>query len=142
MHIYESHMGGFYTSNDEIDYDDLYCDQCGDSDLYLGEAHTLKEVLGLITDDRVSAEYVKEFIDELFGVSLIMPSEEDLYSKKFVRRTDKNGREYPHCTILNDYCYECDEIDFSDAYCEMCGYNMEYEIIKVNPPEILNATID
>ena len=32
MHIYESHLGGFYTSDEEISHDNLYCDSCGDSD--------------------------------------------------------------------------------------------------------------
>lgn len=36
MYLYEGHMGGFYTSEDEIDYDDLYCEQCGDSDSLIG----------------------------------------------------------------------------------------------------------
>lgn len=25
MYLYESHLGGYYTSEDEIPYEDLYC---------------------------------------------------------------------------------------------------------------------
>ena len=31
-YIYESHMGGLYCSDEELDYESLYCDSCGDSD--------------------------------------------------------------------------------------------------------------
>ena len=35
-YYYENHMGGWYTSEYELDYDDLYCEECGDSDWELG----------------------------------------------------------------------------------------------------------
>ena len=28
MYLYESHMGGLYTSENELDYEYLYCEQC------------------------------------------------------------------------------------------------------------------
>lgn len=31
-YVYESHMGGLYTSNEEIPFEDLLCEECGDSD--------------------------------------------------------------------------------------------------------------
>ena len=37
MYIYESHIGGYYASDEEYDYDELYCETCGDSDRLLGE---------------------------------------------------------------------------------------------------------
>jgi hypothetical protein len=38
MYFYENHLGGnIYTTDYEQDYDDLYCDECGDSDTFLGE---------------------------------------------------------------------------------------------------------
>lgn len=37
MYIYESHMGGYYASDEEYGYDELYCETCGDSDHLLGE---------------------------------------------------------------------------------------------------------
>lgn len=140
MYFYESHMGGFYTSDTILDYEDLYCDQCNDTDWLLGEAHTVKEFLELL--DGYSAEYIKEYVSDTFHVDLTLPSEEELNCKKYIPKIDKNGREYPHCKILNDYCYEDEDVDFSDAYCERCGYNLEYELIMANPPEILNTTID
>lgn len=35
MYLYESHLGGYYISEDEIPYENLYCETCGDSDQYL-----------------------------------------------------------------------------------------------------------
>lgn len=35
LYIYESHLGGnLYVTTYEQDYDDLYCEECGDSDTY------------------------------------------------------------------------------------------------------------
>ena len=50
MYIYESHLGGLYTSDEYLDYDDLYCEQCGDSDWLIGYADTRKEAWDLLTD--------------------------------------------------------------------------------------------
>lgn len=33
FYIYEDHLGGgYYLEDHELDYDELYCEQCGDSD--------------------------------------------------------------------------------------------------------------
>ena len=51
MYIYECHMGGLYTSDTCLDYDDLYCEQCGDSDWLVGYATTREEAWNLLKDD-------------------------------------------------------------------------------------------
>ena len=43
MYIYESHMGGLYSSFESLDWDDLYCEQCGDSDWEIGNFETAEE---------------------------------------------------------------------------------------------------
>ena len=48
MYIYENHMGGLYSSDYQLDFDDLYCEQCGDSDTHLGHADTWEEVLPML----------------------------------------------------------------------------------------------
>lgn len=50
MYIYESHLGGFYVTKDEIEPEWLHCDQCGDSDWPIGCAETKEEAFKLITD--------------------------------------------------------------------------------------------
>lgn len=31
-YIYESHLGEYYATDEELDYEDTYCETCGDSD--------------------------------------------------------------------------------------------------------------
>lgn len=69
MYIYESHMGSLYTSDDILDYDDLYCEQCCDSDWLIGHAETKEEAWELLNDDTDinggcwDYDYVQEFIN-------------------------------------------------------------------------------
>ena len=65
MYIYESHMGGLYVS--EFELDDLYCEQCGDSDTYIGEAYTLEEASKLLKDNDYCEMYVPDYIDEFLS---------------------------------------------------------------------------
>lgn len=51
MFIYECHMGGFYTSEHKLSFDEIYCEQCGDSDHLIGEADTAKEAWDLFKND-------------------------------------------------------------------------------------------
>lgn len=56
-------MGGLYASEDFLDYDDLYCEECGDSDTYIGVANNAKEARKLLGNDG----YAKEFIKKTFS---------------------------------------------------------------------------
>lgn len=69
MYIYESHMGGLFVSDDELDYEQTYCEECGDSDFLLGYAETREEAWNLLKDDTNingsggwNYEYVQEFL--------------------------------------------------------------------------------
>lgn len=71
MYIYESHLGGLYTSDRYLDFDELYCEQCGDSDWLVGYAATREEAWELLKDDTDidgcggwSYDYVQEFLNE------------------------------------------------------------------------------
>lgn len=44
-YVSESHLGGLYTSDDYIPSDELYCEQCGDSDLCLGYYNTFRKFI-------------------------------------------------------------------------------------------------
>ena len=70
MYIYENHMGGLYTSEEPLDYEDLYCEQCGDSDSLIGFAKTRKEAWRLLKDHTdingsggFNCSYIQEFIN-------------------------------------------------------------------------------
>ena len=70
MYIYQGHLGSLYTSDECLDYDDLYCEQCGDSDWLIGYAATKEEAWDLLTDytdidgsGGYSYDYIQTFID-------------------------------------------------------------------------------
>ena len=71
MYIYENHMGGLFTSDRELSYEECYCKTCGDSDWLIGEADTREEVIELLRDEDGSIpytdEYMQEFLNENFG---------------------------------------------------------------------------
>lgn len=48
MYVYESHLGGLYLSYSYLDYDDTYCEECGDSDWFLGEFSDWEDFIGQI----------------------------------------------------------------------------------------------
>lgn len=69
MYIYQGHLCSLYTSDEYLDYDDLYCEQCGDSDWLIGCATTRAEAWELLKDDTDingsggwDYNYVQEFI--------------------------------------------------------------------------------
>lgn len=69
MYIYQSHMGELYTSDDELDYEQTYCETCGDSDWLIGYAETREEAWELLKDDTNingsggwDYDYVQEFL--------------------------------------------------------------------------------
>lgn len=70
MEVYENHMGGIYFDDDVLSFDDLYCEQCGDSDWHLGHADTWDDVLEMLkweSSDNETNEYkyCQDYMDEL-----------------------------------------------------------------------------
>ena len=70
MYIYEGHMGGLYTSDNVLDYEDTYCKTCGDSDWLIVHANTREEAWNLLKDDTDidgsggwDYDYVQEFVN-------------------------------------------------------------------------------
>lgn len=70
MYIYQGHLGSLYTSDEYLDYDDLYCEQCGDSDWLIGCVTTRAEAWELLKDDTDingsggwDYDYVQRFIN-------------------------------------------------------------------------------
>jgi len=70
MYFYESHLsGGIYSSEERIDWEYLYCDTCGDSDLEIGQASNAEELKKLLYNDyfyQCCDEYIDRFIKETF----------------------------------------------------------------------------
>lgn len=71
MYIYEGHMGGLYTSDEPLDDEDLYCEECGDSDWLVGYAATREDAWNLLKDDTDingsggwDYDYIQEFLKQ------------------------------------------------------------------------------
>jgi len=69
MYIYESHMGGLYTSDYPLNYEQTYCETCGDSDWLIGYAETREEAWEILKDyTNINGsggwdyDYVQEFL--------------------------------------------------------------------------------
>lgn len=66
VYVYESHLGGgLYTSFEPLEYDELYCESCGDSDTdygYFATREELKELLYDWNDCNCDYDTVKDFM--------------------------------------------------------------------------------
>ena len=51
MYLYEGHMGTLYTTDYEMHFGDLYCEQCGDSDRLVGEFNSAIDALIYMAND-------------------------------------------------------------------------------------------
>ena len=51
MYIYESHMGYLYTSSTPLTYEQIHCEQCGETDWLIGYAATRAEAWDLLKDE-------------------------------------------------------------------------------------------
>lgn len=63
-YLYEGHMGCYYWTQEEREYEDLYCETCGDCDFFLGTFETVEELKELIRDGHFAEEYVEEILQE------------------------------------------------------------------------------
>ncbi|MCD7725852.1 MAG: hypothetical protein LUI12_09965 [Clostridiales bacterium] len=68
-YIYESHLGGYFTSTEEIDFEYLHCEECGDCDWLVGQASNRAEAKALLwTEEYDTEDYdgseIQKFIEE------------------------------------------------------------------------------
>ena len=45
MYYYAGHLGGWFTSDYELSYEETYCEVCGDGDCLIGYYETEEEFL-------------------------------------------------------------------------------------------------
>lgn len=91
-YLYESHLGSLYISDDYIDDDELYCEECGDSDWLLGQFNSIEEFWNLIEDKvdiRGSGGYALQYIYPIIVVGFELDDKLDF----------DNGIDWPlYCT--------------------------------------------
>lgn len=73
MYVYEGHMGSLYATDYQLSYDERHCEQCGDTDWFLGTADTkdeawelLKDITNMNGSGGWDYDYVQEFINSNF----------------------------------------------------------------------------
>lgn len=49
-YLYDNHLGGFYSTKEQLSNEECYCDFCNDYDAELGEYNTLQEAWSLLKD--------------------------------------------------------------------------------------------
>lgn len=63
-YLYEGHMGCYYWTLEEQEYEDLYCETCGDCDFFLGTFETEAELKELIMGGHFAEEYCEKILEE------------------------------------------------------------------------------
>lgn len=71
MYIYEGCLGELYVLDEALDYEELFCETCGDSDYLIGFANNRKEAWNMLKGGMDindgsggwNRSYVKEFIE-------------------------------------------------------------------------------
>lgn len=66
MWFYESHLGGLYWSNKQLDSYTLYCETCNDVDKEIGEFDTPQEFLDSAYWLDYDVEYICDLINSAF----------------------------------------------------------------------------
>ena len=92
-YLYESHLGGLYASDEELDYDSLYCSQCGDSDWPIGTFENIKDFWELVKADcdidgsgGIALAYLFPIMIEIFDLPDVVDCDDGYcsYSDKYI----------------------------------------------------------
>ena len=74
VYIYKSHLGGLYVETDDIPWDDLYCETCGDSDELLFSTDNLEDVAKYFRDE--GEMYLVSDIQSVYNICETLLKEE------------------------------------------------------------------
>ena len=137
MYIYESHLGGFYSSEYPLEFDDLYCEECGDSDREIGEFSSAEELWDYIKphdlacldcDKAYHCENECELVD-----SDIPYSYDILYTMDFLKKEFDVEKRYVYL-ICEDketkqiYTHFCEEKEWGDYHSLPNSFSLNEEL--------------
>ena len=74
VYIYKSHLGGLYVETEDIPWDDLYCETCGDSDELLFSTDDLEDVAKYFLDE--GDMYLASDIQSVYNICETLLKEE------------------------------------------------------------------
>ena len=64
MWLYEGHMVGLFLDDEPLQFDECYCETCGDSDTEIGQVEIAEDVLSLLAVDiSVIPEFCGLYLD-------------------------------------------------------------------------------
>ena len=71
MYLYQSHMGGLYSEEESLPWEELYCETCGDSDIEIGNFESAIDVLKYMADeidanDGHGGYFIEDVLDALY----------------------------------------------------------------------------
>lgn len=124
MYVYESHLGGLYVEDGRWDYEDLYCEECGDSDRCLGRFNDIREVIACLAEDiniygsgGYDLEYVIETLSGFGTIPLDEAKQIILENSTCVKCTDckwfeGHDGDKPICENKEDCMYDEQPFDF------------------------------
>lgn len=114
MWFYESHLGGIYTTDRELSFDELYCEDCGDCDSCLGNYDSWKDFIKGINPEYFY--YSANYVSEMSGISL---DDMDKINPYFVR----------NCSIASDkYRRYTKEVPEDEGYIGTGDYEIMTEV--------------
>lgn len=61
-HVWENHLGGLYTDDEYVESYSETCEQCGDSDWYLGEFDNADQLIEYLMGYELS--YIRSLFEE------------------------------------------------------------------------------
>ncbi len=138
-YFYESHLGGIYSSDYPLEHEDLYCDQCGDSDWLIASIRTGCDLLWFIVDlqqECYGIEYIREIIAREYPLLDIKIPNIDEYKANIPDRDD---------VYCDPYCDECFYMAGHNEHypsCVGCTQTYEYALFTSNPPELWEMKLD
>lgn len=97
MYLYQSHLGGLYATDEPLEWENLYCEECGDSDSEIGfvEDGNPEALWNLIKPERLACIGCPKEPDCFEDCEETEPTGTDfglLYCMKFIEETASDGR--------------------------------------------------
>ena len=117
FYVYESHQGGFYTSECRLEHEFLYCEECGDVDWEYGPFDSW-------------VEFIEDFADEICIDQWEGGYGADVFVELIDFLTEEQIREIVISTrIRNRSCLICSHLeDLEDDSCEWCKEKSHFNL--------------
>lgn len=117
FYVYESHIGGFYTSECRLEHEFLYCKKCGGVDWEYGPYDSLVEFIEDCADEICVDQYEGGYAPELFAEFIDFLTAEQIREIAIAARIRKQS------------CLMCSRLDDMDDYsCDLCKNKANFNL--------------